>query len=334
MNIKKRVVTVLSAIFFLVGCGKSEKGQVEEEPNEQNIEGEVLQYGGLDSRKVVVDSFSEAEDGTLVVELGKSVNRRPLEWRNTYIKLEDNNWSFMEENPKLLNEDNISYNNNQVKVMQRQELVFEDTLPILEEISEALDIEFPNSDIRYTAFRVEKNFAWDKKTHIASIGINKYVKYRIDYEKVFYISLLKQNTGEWNIGLIKVLDRVGGVEPSDYDLLDSPNDHESRKLSTDKKASFCLKYKYCFVQEDDKIVSKKLFGDLYPEEYFHIIDKYEDDRPYIGSTHVTPIFDKDNNMHLFYNDLDNLDTKPFNYLMFSPDSLETPVNALEIKWKE
>ncbi len=289
-----------------------------------------------------IDNFFTDDNDTIYINYKKY-----SEYDKNIVASQDHTthqWKIIDDNTSFLNDDKITYKDNKVIVNDK---ALEYDLPTILDIQNATGINFSNAIIKYTPFRVEKNFTWDKKSHIVSIGVNREEKYEGSYifSSIYYI-YIKKTENSWTIKLIDKLETptYDGDEFDQNDFIDI--DKNVYRLSLDKKAAFCLKSfidKYgdhvkgintltkCYTQEENKVVIKNLFTDIYPKEYLDTIIKYQ--QSYKAPNEIDYFFDKDNNMHLFYNDTDTTKGKYFNYVMFTTKSPTTPLYEQKIPWE-
>jgi len=269
---------------------------------------------------------------------------------------EDNQTFYMAQDREShrWSEVNVTHNTEEeIKIIQNRivikdshgEISHKTTLPTIEEIASATDRELLDAKISYIPFKSPYQNSWDRKRVIASVLTNRFLYNRQNerylYHTIYNFYLLREESS-WEITYINKESSENGYSYFDEysDILTPPyNSHELNYdilnrwvLSTDTKASICynsynnentewseLK---CFVQDEDRIIVKKLFGDIYPQAYSDTLQKYMD--KYKSSAPLLYFFDKNSNMHLFYNDTSNAKGKYFNYVMFSKDKPTNP----------
>lgn len=230
-----------------------------------------------------------------------------------------------------VNSEHISYVNNKVIIKDNNGTkIYEDILPTIEDIEQSTGIALPKALIEYNVLRADKYHAWDKQTIIASIGINKYHNKHGStlYSTIYYFYLIKKDLN-WDIGYItKEIEEDGNgfygnpfISPIRYHLY-----HNEFAFSTDEKAPLChyssTNEIYCFAKENNIVEYKKLFGDIYNEEYKTTINKYQ--KKDVSTLNIYYFFDSNNNMHLFYNDTEHAKGKYFHYVMFTEDEPTVP----------
>lgn len=118
---------------------------------------------------------------------------------------------------------------------------------------------------------------------------------------------------------------------------------DSKKFSIDDKALLCYAEEtetywdsfvdfQCHLKEENEIVTKKLFGDIYNEGYREIIIGYV--KKYATPSPLLYFFDSNNNMHLFYNDTKHAKGKYFYYVMFTDNEPTIPKYEQKIEWEK
>jgi len=216
---------------------------------------------------------------------------------------------------------------------------YEAILPTIEEIANHTNINLLNSKISYIPFKAPYQENWDKKRVIASVLTDRVLydsqNETYQYHTIYNFSLLKEDSS-WNMEYINKESSEEGYLYDKYSDILTPPHHNSYEehgsllskwiLSTDEKASICYisldSEVKCFSHNENKIVVKKLFGEIYPKEYQEILQKYMD--RYKSPSSILYFFDNNNNMHLFYNDTANSKGKYFNYVMFGQDEPTLP----------
>jgi len=287
-------------------------------------------------KRINISNFYINDAGDLEIEFTKSKTavRRA--------SLLEGKWISSDNKETTLNKDSISYQENTVIVKNNGKIIFkDDNLPTIKVIEEAIDILLPNARIYYIPFRVEKYFTWDKKTHIAFIRTD--IEQKVTDLNRYSFALIKQEDRY----SIQKMDKIvfGQITSANIAYINDINDKITR-LSLSSKASFCnidsnfIVYRptnyaqlleiECFVREDNTIVAKKLFGDLYPIEYYTgITNRYEE----IQNTPAEQyFFDEEDNMHLFYTKEAHIG-EYYNYEMYTPDEPLVPKYEQKIYWR-
>lgn len=226
----------------------------------------------------------------------------------------------------------------------KQGIEKKEKLPDKAEITDTLGIAFDKADIAYIPFVDGENHTWDYATYFVSIGVNgeQCADDTLCYERLYHIQLEKKND-LWDMKLIltDVSDEDNNIgEIYLYNTIDirgmtSPFRQELSSLMpiSFKKSTPLCGLRYCFVRQDGYII-RKHFNTLYSEYLDPIFDiqMYKD----LGGIDDlrSYFFDKEDNLHLFYNDFENLTGKHFIYEKYTKDSPTTPVSQQKIYWKE
>ena len=286
--------------------------------------------------KITITNFYTNIDNMLEIEFNKNHVEHKAMWL-------DEEWIASDNLNNNLNKDKIIYDNihYSVVVKNNNKVIFEDkTLPTLAEIEEATGVSLSQGTIQYGAFRVEKNFSWDKKTHIISVGLNKTTSGGlVHYSKFHHFYAIKVDE-KYLIGSIE-WDYNGFLMLNDP-IINYQQDIKSTivRTSLSEKASFCHKkivyiidavdYSKCLIREEDKIIPKKLFGELYPADYYKsIASRYEEIQ---NATAEQYFFDEEDNMHLFYTKEAHIG-EYYNYEMYTPDEPLVPKYEQKIYWR-
>jgi len=237
----------------------------------------------------------------------------------------------------LTDNDNISYSNNKVIIKNNSgNIIYEDTLPTTEDIANSTGIALANALLEYQVLK-SNNSVWDRQSIIAMVGINKYYdsQQKSDvYPILYFFSLIKEDSN-WKIDYIA----QEKEEENTYNYFGNPFLY-LYPLSTDKKAPLCHSTSNvffsadisCFSRQDNQIKHKKLFGDIYNVEYKKVLINYL--KKYKSPSPLLYFFDRNNNMHIFYNDTKHAKGKYFNYVMFTEDEPTVPKYEQKIERKK
>jgi len=229
-----------------------------------------------------------------------------------------------------------------IKEISSNKILFEDNLPTNDEIINNINITIINGyNIEYMPF-LTKQFEWDRKKHIISIATDKKKidTGEIEY-KVYYAYLYRDNSNQWNYQLID--DKYSYLYKKYNVMKDTIIPHHS----LDGKANLCFKSYYfanddngnslnkerCFVLENGKVYFKDLFGDIYNIEYKNMLDSIYKD---VIAKQYNYTFDKNGNMHLFYNKREDIVNNNYDYFWygyFIKDNPTTPQNEQKIYWR-
>ena len=258
-------------------------------------------------------------------------------------------WINEETKEFQLDSDDVSFEKNIVSVKKDNKTIFTKELPTATGIENALNISLYPSYITYSTYRDLLNLRWDKKSYIISaLDANK--------EKIYYIYMEDLN-GSFSYQIQNksvTLDTSSissfgdGLSLYSFDTL---NDYSQRdkylKYSIDSKAPLCFTYwdKFhvelgtighnCYIRKNTKLIKKDIF-DIYPMYKDTYINKSKavvllDYRMYDGILKI--FFDTKNNMHMFYNDPNDLTGKYFYYEMYSPNEPTIPKYKQKIYWR-
>lgn len=234
----------------------------------------------------------------------------------------------------------LSYKNNIVSIKKNNNIVYQDTLPTNNEIISNLQIVISNGyEVEYMPF-FTKQYEWDKEKHIVSIATDKTTKNETgsvyDVYKIYYVYLFKDNLENWNYQLIDTIE----TDKNNANFIQTTNiPHHS----LNGKANLCFEtyfYKedasisnYCFVLEsDERVYLKRLFGEIYRSEYISMIKEIYKNTVSIEYNYT---FDKEGNMHLFYNKSEDISSNNQEYFWYGYFTKENPTVALyeqKIAW--
>jgi len=279
--------------------------------------------------KLVVDDFYIEANNTLVISFYQYNDRKNLHYAQ--FNTTTQKWETITRDKFIFSQQTL-FQDNEVEYKKNQETIFLKQLPTVQELELVINQKLQQDSLVYTAYREKQNFQWDEKTYIASVSSQ-------DRQTVFHFAVEEQEDETFKIYLIdsSVYSNLSSLfyDNSSHFItqltrVDEYSDKFTAfKLSTDEKASFCY-YKpqgglVCFVREDNTIVSKSLFGDLYLQifqEYYDILTLKQDPV-------VSIIFDKNGNMYLFDSDENIL-----NIQYFTKENPTTPLYEQKIVWEE
>jgi len=260
---------------------------------------------------------------------------------NTFIISQDKSTHIWYENNSSYilpqNNENIKYINNKVIIKDNSgNIIYEDILPTIEDIADSTGIALSNVLLEYQVLK-SNNSVWDRQSIIAMVGINKYYdsQQKSDvYPILYFFSLIKEDSN-WKIDYIA----QEKEEENTYNYFGNPFLY-LYPLSTDKKAPLCHSTSNvffsadisCFSRQDNQIKHKKLFGDIYNVEYKKVLINYL--KKYKSPSPLLYFFDRNNNMHIFYNDTKHAKGKYFNYVMFTEDEPTVPKYEQKIERKK
>ncbi len=246
-----------------------------------------------------------------------------------------------------LNREKIIYDTTNHKVSVKDsnnKTIFTDTsLPTIKDIELATGKNLTNRKIYYNAYRDGKNFTWDRKTYLISACKD------LSSSCLQFFAIKQNNINTYNIGFLKSNPQMDGI------ILEQKSfrDHFPGLLalySTSSKSSACLVDEtliyppgeniklitdafVCLQKENNKIIEKKMFGDIYPINYLKSILSLTDTPMSTGFIPVEFFFDEKDNLHVFYHISYNNADKYISYAMFTPDEPTIPKNKQKIYWK-
>ena len=249
-----------------------------------------------------------------------------------------NKWINKDIDKEILDTSTVTYTNDTVTVKENDTIVWEDNLANISKIEEALGFILTDYLIKYTPFRVGKNFSWDRKTHIVSVAVDKEeCSEDFCFNTIYYLSAIKQDN-EWNINLIYKNNNIQNkLRASDMhhvknNIFDrSFNKKEFiniRRISTSKNESFCFseynrikeqKEGYCLVDTNSTIVK-------YENKSIVEIE---------NNVRIELAFYHNDNYHVFYN-LNSRHKDRGKYLlyeMYTKENPTIPVNQQKIYWE-
>ena len=254
---------------------------------------------------------------------------------------ETHQWQEVNRTNGLEENGTIDFVQNRVVIKDKNHtVIYQDSIPTIEDIASSSDMDFEDATIVYNIFG-KKYATWNRKQIIASIGTGRYSDKDTSeylYKKVYNFMLTKNNE-VWKIQYINHMDYnssngitsdllkpifMGYYENHKYDnYLVSPNKNMFCYADYNQSYSDTMtEYAQCIVEERDNIVIKNLYGEVYPKFYWNTIVQYMD-RNSVASNFLY-FFDKNNNLNLFYNDTSYAKGKYFNYVMFRKDEPTTP----------
>jgi len=222
----------------------------------------------------------------------------------------------------------IEYKNNKVieKDIETNQTIFEDILPTAEDIADKFSIDLlDNYSFKCHIFKTNQ-YKWDRDKYICTIAQNMHNGSYDDYY-AFYV--FKKNNN-WNMQRIE---RNSSIESESSSFVEADYLFPFYG-SLDGRVTLCTDSLYCFLfdKKNNSIEFKKLFGEIYPKEYYK----------FLGYNHTkillhlfTFTFDKDKNMYLFYNDSDSIKNKKYDYYLFSffkKDNPSKPLYTQKIEW--
>jgi len=319
----RKIYFLFATIVFVLGC-----------TNGMTDRGRVL------SKLTHMYSVSLNSNGNIVIRYAKYLNENDDMYQCS--ELMDGEWKSTK--CPSNNDLNITIENGIAHYI-KQGIKKKEKLPDKVEITDALGITFDKADIAYIPFVDGENHTWDYATYFVSIGVNgeQCADDTFCYERLYYIQLEKKND-LWDMKLIfSDVDKNGNVYmyyATDMSFMYSPSLGSMMSsltpISFKKSTPLCPlgdRNGYCFVRQDGYII-RKHFNALYPEYLDPIFDiqMYKD----LGGIDDlrSYFFDKEDNLHLFYNDFENLTGKHFIYEKYTKDSPTTPVSQQKIYWEE
>jgi len=281
--------------------------------------------GGI-ANYITYEDFYKDNNNNLVVELSRISHDTIKKFA-----LLDGVWIATNAS-KPVNREKIIYDstNHTVSVKDsNNKTIFTDTnLPTIKEIELATDKNLTNRKIYYSPYydpyQDGKNFIWDKKTHLISACKDKYYCLNLQFFAI------KQND-IYNIGFLK-LDTT----------MDSRLDQHSTCLTDFTLLSIAPQYRdiktiidkfICLVKENNKIVVKKMFGEIYPLNYLKSMVNITDATISSGFIPINFFFDEKDNLHIFYYTSEDNADKYISYAMFTPDEPTIPKYKQKIYWK-
>lgn len=329
---RRNLFISLLIVFSLLGCKR-----------------DALQFVCGDERPaklIFVNGFYVDNNSSIHIRYKK--NSKPN--IHQYAKLDANAsiWEHLSNNNFKTSDIKARFLNNHVKVTQNGDLLFEKYLPTIDDISISTNKELSPKEITYTTYRDKIDFGWDMKTYIASI-------YSKDKKLIYYFAI-EDKDNYFKIYLIDSSPSSNAERlyyDNEYNFMRARYDYDydySRStvfsISTNNKATFCYGHNTedirCLVKDkNNTIISQKLFGEIYPIEYQDIyrdialdgamrLKKY---RTVVLTPSGSMIFDNNDNMHLFYNDVHNITGNYFMYRMYSKDNPTTPLYEQKIPWR-
>lgn len=270
-----------------------------------------------------------------------------LEQNSTYVpKFLLHNATIKDSSIDINNTTKLLFNNQNVFLKENNKTIFEDTLPLNDEIINNLNIEIKNGyKVEIMPF-LTMQYAWDKKKYIISIAtdpIQDEHSRATHYKYKVYYAYLYKNFDVWNYQLID--DVHSYIYKSEH--INTMTDSIIPRHSLGGKANLCFSHYYlgddsdgngkfkqrCFVLENDTVKLKDLFGEIYLKDYKSMLDStYKDN---INSAY-NYTFDEKGNMHLFYNkkeDIKNGNYEYFWYGYFEKENPNTPLYEQKIPWQ-
>lgn len=247
----------------------------------------------------------------------------------------------------LVNRDKIIYdttNHNITVKDSNNKTIFTDTnLPTIKDIELATDKNLTNRKIYYSAYRDGKNFTWDRTTHLISACNDE------NHQCLQFFAIKQKDI--YNIGFLKlnpIRDIKLNLSSSDFSRISL---HDLVRYSTSSKASACFTDENlvqppqsrdikamtdnftCLQRENNNIIEKKMFGDIYPSNYLKSMANITNAYLSTGFIPIHFFFDEKDNLHLFYHTSENNADKYISYAMFTPDEPSIPKNKQKIYWK-
>jgi len=299
------------------------------------------------------ESFQD-EDGSLILKYQYNFSQV-----SSFVKLNTNTnlWDNVTKAESPLNKDKIVFESGQTKIVDENgSVTFELTPPSISEIENRTGISLPKAMVVYNLFRDGIDYSWDRATYIANIGIEKEKENdKYTFTEVHCFSLVYSELGNWDITYIgKKPDLIHETKYYEADLnisyfnadissaeyyYHNPNSLVNPRLSIDGSFSLCHKWAEnndirCFEKDNDNRVELKiLYGEILPIEFKDVLMTLYNTSAFRLPSPSAYIFDKDKNMHIFYNDANTAKGKYFYYKMYLKENPTTPLYEQKIPWK-
>lgn len=296
-----------------------------------------LGYDSRTTKLILVNDFYVDKNSSLHIRYNKY--GKPYTHQSSKLDFNNSsNWNHLNSVSYTKNTNRVIFKNNQVTMKNDDVIIFEKYLPTIDDIAINTNLNLSDKILLYTTFKDGINGSWDKKTYIAYV-------YNEDESKIYYFSIIDMDT-HFKINLIDYSrafrsnflfydDEINFIVKRD---INNAFDYyyNAFDISTNQKASFCYRKTFnditCFVKENNTIVSKSLFGELYPQEYQKAyLIALESDRGV--SAMGSMIFDDMDNLHLFYNNLKDVTGNYFYNEMYEKNNPNTALHEQKIYWK-
>ncbi|MBA1437851.1 MAG: hypothetical protein FAF05_02490 [Epsilonproteobacteria bacterium] len=321
MYVLGKIFLSVFIVFSLLGCEPYSPG-----------------YDERTTKLILVNGFYIDNNQSIHIRYNK--NTKP--YIHQYSKLDANAsiWEHLSNDNFKINDIQANFRNNYVEVIQKDNILFEKYLPTIDDIAISTNIELSSNKIVYTTYRDKINFGWDMKTYIASIyskDKKSIYHFSIEDKGSYYNIYLIDSSPSYTQNILYYNNKYNFIRKRDIEDFDYGK-FTTFSISTNEKAMFCYEAAYqdirCFIRDrNNKIISQKLFGEIYPREYkniyYSIALRQDGGVTALGSL----IFDNNDNMHIFYNNLDNVTGNYFMYRMYKKDNPTTPLYEQKIPWK-
>lgn len=266
-----------------------------------------------------------------------------------YIKFHMNStkWRDINKTVSPISEEQITFKDEKTIVMNKSgKKIFELMPPSIEEIEKETGISLSNSVAYYNVFKSGREYKWDRKTYVVHVGIEKAKKDSNSLEYTFreieIFSLVYNNeNNNWSINYIgqapTLKDRLYYYE-SDLNINTEFHIKRFRNFISEE-IGLCDNWgstsdEKCYVRNSDGTLEyKKLYGDILSQEYKVVLDDLYKTEAFKSPAESSYFFDKNHNMHLFFNDIKNANGKYFMYKMYKKENPTAPLYEQKIAWE-
>ena len=265
------------------------------------------------------------------------------------IMLKDNHWISLKNNIKVSRPENITIENNVVKILDKNNsIIFTDKILLTaEDIEEKVDIRLPRPTMVFSPYISGTDNKWDRKSYIVNIGTKTTTHSPKSFTDIYCFFISKQDD-IWNIKYIDErpitrLDEGVRLDVTEHDLQIPYLRINPRDIwLLDKQFSMCHDWDggygtdiRCFEEIDERIVVKKLFGDIVPKQHEETINMLMKTKPFNERPTENLFFLNDKKeLHVIYNDKENAKGKYFLYQMYTKENPKVPINQQKIYWEQ
>jgi len=181
---------------------------------------------------------------------------------------ETHQWQEINRTDDLEESETVSFVQNRIVIKDKNHtVIYQDSIPTIEDIVSSTDMDFEDATIVYNIFG-KKYATWNRKQIIASIGTDRYLDKDVSdylYKKVYNFMLTK-NDGEWNIQYINSIeDNDYGISTPFLSPIFTGFNQEEGYIISPKQSLFCYEdnskmywerteYAECFVEDENGIV--------------------------------------------------------------------------------